>query len=34
MEFVAFASFAILVLAWLVAPSKGEVVVIEEKRAA
>ena len=34
MEFLAFGSFAILVLAWLVAPSKGEIVVIEHKKAA
>ena len=35
MEFLAFGSFAILVVAWLVAPSKGEIVAIEEiKKAA
>ena len=34
MEFLAFASFAALVVAWLVAPSKGEIVVIEERRKA
>ncbi len=35
MEFFAFASFAILVVAWLIAPSKGEVVAIESiKKAA
>jgi hypothetical protein len=34
MEFLAFASFAILVIAWIVAPSKGEVISIETKKAA
>ena len=34
MEFIAFASFAILVVAWLVAPSKGEIVAIEEVKKA
>ena len=36
MEFLAFGSFALLIVAWLVAPSnKGEIVVIEEiKKAA
>ena len=34
MEFLAFGSFAILVVAWLVAPSKGEVVAIEEMKKA
>ncbi len=35
MEFLAFASFAVLVVAWLAAPSKGEIVAIEDaKRAA
>ena len=35
MEFVAFGSFAVLVLAWLVAPStKGEIVTIEEVKKA
>jgi hypothetical protein len=34
MEFLAFASFAILVVAWLAAPSKGEVIPIETKKAA
>jgi len=29
MELAAFASFAILVVAWLIAPTKGEVVHIE-----
>ncbi len=29
MELAAFASFAVLVLAWLVAPTKGEVAHIE-----
>ena len=34
MEFLAFASFAVLVVAWLVAPSKGEVISLEHKKAA
>ena len=35
MEFIAFGSFAVLVVAWLVAPSnKGEVVTIEEVKKA
>ena len=35
MEFLAFASFAILVLAWLVAPTKGiTIVTAGEERAA
>jgi hypothetical protein len=37
MEFFAFASFAILVVAWLVAPSRGGVSVVthaEERKAA
>jgi hypothetical protein len=34
MEFIAFGSFAILVVAWLVAPSKGEIVVIKEVKKA
>ena len=35
MEFLAFGSFAVLVVAWLVAPSnKGEIVVIEEVKKA
>ena len=34
MEFLAFASFALLVLAWIFAPSKGEIIVIEQKKAA
>ena len=34
MEFIAFGSFAVLVLAWLVAPSKGEIVAIEEVKKA
>ena len=29
MELAAFASFAVLVVAWLIAPTKGEVVQIE-----
>ena len=37
MEILAFASFAILVVAWLVAPSRGGVAVVshaEERKAA
>jgi hypothetical protein len=35
MEFIALGSFAILVVAWLVAPShKGEIVTIEEVKKA
>lgn len=35
MEFVAFGSFAILIVAWLVAPSnKGEIVTMEEVKKA
>ena len=35
MEFLAFGSFALLVVAWLVAPSnKGEIVTIEEVKKA
>lgn len=35
MEFLAFGSFALLVVAWLVAPSnKGEIVPIEEVKKA
>ena len=35
MELIAFGSFAILVLAWLVAPSnKGEIVAIEDVKKA
>ena len=37
MEFLAFASFAVLVIAWLVAPSRGNVAVVtpaEERKAA
>ena len=37
MEFLAFASFAVLVVAWLVAPSRGSVTVVtpaEESKAA
>ena len=37
MEFLAFASFAVLVIAWLVAPSRGSVTVVtpaEERKAA
>ena len=31
MEFLAFASFAVLVVAWLVAPSRGDVIVVARK---
>jgi len=31
MEILAFASFAILVVAWLVAPSRGDVIVVTRK---
>ena len=37
MEILAFASFAVLVLAWLVAPSRGDVTVVthaEDRKAA
>ena len=34
MELIAFGSFAVLVVAWLVAPSKGEIVAIEEVKKA
>jgi hypothetical protein len=37
MEFLAFASFAVLVVAWLVAPSRGNVAVMshaEDRKAA
>jgi len=35
MDFLAFASFAVLVIAWIAAPSKGgEVISIEQKKAA
>ena len=37
MEFLAFASFAVLVIAWLVAPSRGNVAVVshaEDRKAA
>ena len=37
MEILAFASFAVLVVAWLVAPSRGNVTVVtqaEERKAA
>ena len=34
MELIAFGSFAILVVAWLVAPSKGEIVAIEDVKKA
>ena len=34
MEFLAFASFAVLVIAWIAAPSKHEVVTIEEAKKA
>jgi len=31
MEILAFASFAVLVVAWLVAPSRGDVLVVSRK---
>ena len=31
MEILAFASFAVLVVAWLVAPSRGDVIVVSRK---
>ncbi len=31
MEILAFASFAVLVVAWLVAPSHGDVIVVSRK---
>ncbi len=31
MEILAFASFAVLVVAWLVAPSRGDVIVVNRK---
>jgi hypothetical protein len=37
MEFLAFASFAVLVVAWLVAPSRGDIAVVshaEDRKAA
>ena len=37
MEFLAFASFVVLVVAWLVAPSRGNVTVVghaEDRKAA
>jgi len=34
MEFIAFGSFAILVVAWLVAPSKREIAATEEVKKA
>ena len=34
MEFLAFGSFAVLVVAWLMAPSKGEIVAIEDVKKA
>jgi hypothetical protein len=38
MEILAFASFAVLVVAWLVAPSRGNVIVVshtsEDRKAA
>jgi hypothetical protein len=30
-EILAFASFAVLVVAWLVAPSRGDVIVVTHK---
>ena len=34
MELAAFASFAVLVVAWLIAPTKGEVVHMESVKSA
>ena len=34
MEFIAFASFTVLVVAWIVAPSKGDIVSIEDAKKA
>ena len=34
MDFLAFASFAVLVVAWLFAPSKGEIIAIEDAKKA
>jgi hypothetical protein len=37
MEILAFASFAVLVVAWLIAPSRGNVIVVsrsEDRKAA
>ena len=34
MDFLAFASFAVLVIAWIAAPSKADVISIERKKAA
>jgi hypothetical protein len=34
MDILAFVSFAALVIAWVAAPSKGEIVSIEQKKAA
>jgi hypothetical protein len=34
MDFLAFASFAVLVVAWLAAPSKGEVVAMKDVKKA
>jgi hypothetical protein len=31
MDILAFAAFAVLVIAWLVAPSRGEVIVVSHK---
>ncbi len=31
MEFFAFASFVVLIVAWLVAPSRGNVIVVSRK---
>jgi hypothetical protein len=31
MEILAFASFVVLVIAWLVAPSRGNVIVVSHK---
>lgn len=34
MEFLAFASFAVLVVAWIAAPSKHDVVALEDAKKA
>jgi hypothetical protein len=34
MDILAFASFGVLVVAWLVAPSKGEIIALEDVKKA
>jgi hypothetical protein len=34
MDFLAFASFAVLVVAWLAAPTKAEIIAIEDAKKA